>query len=484
MVSLAPPLAARPAAPARDGAQAAAPWIAAVLVAAVVLFAPQVLNDGDTYWHLAAGEWMLAHRQVLKADVFSYTFAGRPWHTHEWLAEVLMALAYRAAGWSAVVVLSAAAAGAAVGVMARRLQRALPPLSLTLALALVFGCAAPSLLARPHLLALPLLAVWVDRLLAARAAGRAPPLGLAALMTLWANLHGGYVLGLAILGPLAAEAVAAAPAPDRFAAARDWILFAAASLAAALVTPFGVSGLTYPLQLLAMHSLPVISEWRPADFGHPGPLEITLLVTLYALLARGVRVPPLRLALLLLLLHMALQQSRHQIVLAVVGALLLAEPLGAAAAQPETSPMRRPRLAAGLCLAAALSLALVRLALPVTRSDALTSPVSALAHVPPQLAARPVFNSYGFGGFLIWHGVRPFIDGRGDMYGDDFLEAEVRAERGDRADLENLLARWKVAWTLLSPQDAAVPVLDREPGWRRLYADRYAVVHVREPAAP
>ena len=81
--------------------------------------------------------------------------------------------------------------------------------------------------------------------------------------------------------------------------------------------------------------------------------------------------------------------------------------------------------------------------------------------------------------FLIWRGVRPFIDGRTDMYGDDFTNAYLRAERPDVPALEGLLDRWKVDWTLLNPQDPVAGVLDREPGWRRLYADRYAVVHVR-----
>jgi len=165
--------------------------------------------------------------------------------------------------------------------------------------------------------------------------------------------------------------------------------------------------------------------------------------------------------------------------------MLLAEPRGeAAAAAGGSPPPRRGHFVAAACVIAALALAGLRLAAPIVRGDGLTSPASALARVPPELAARPVFNSYGFGGYLIWRGVRPFIDGRGDMYGDAFLEPAVRAERGDRAELLALLSRWKVDWTLLAPGDAAAQVLDREPGWRRLYADRYAVVHVREAATP
>jgi len=487
MVSLAPPLDARPAAPPKVAPTAAsvATPLAALLVFVVVLLAPQVLNDGDTFWHLASGQWMLDHGRVLRSDVFSYTAAGRPWIAHEWLSEVLMALAFRAGGWSGVVTLAASAAGGAAALLAHRLSRSLPPLSLTCVLTLVFGCMAPSLLVRPHLLALPLLAGWTLLLLRARDAQRAPSLGAAALMVPWANLHGGFVLGLALIGPFALEAVVAAPG-RRVATTRAWAVFGLASLAAALLTPFGVSGLTYPFKILTMSSLPGITEWRPADFSRPGPLEAALLAGLFVMLQRGVRIPPIRLALLLALLHLGLQHSRHQIVLAVIGALLLAEPLGAAltGSSPAATP-RRKRFArvlgAGCGLAAAV-LAGVRLTHPIVRADGPQAPVTALQHVPAALAARPVLNDYGFGGYLLWRGVRSFIDGRSDMFGDAFTQAYFKAEQPDPVALETLLARWKVSWTLLAADDPVVGVMDRKPGWRRLYADRYAVVHVRDGA--
>src|ERR1044071_5644501 len=75
-------------------------------------FAPQIFHDGDTWWHLAAGRWMLAHQAVPAHDLFSFSFAGQPWTAHEWLAEVLMALAFGAATWSGLHILFGLAFGA------------------------------------------------------------------------------------------------------------------------------------------------------------------------------------------------------------------------------------------------------------------------------------------------------------------------------------------------------------------------------------
>jgi hypothetical protein len=336
---------------------------------------------------------------------------------------------------------------------------------------------APSLLVRPHLLALPVLALWSSELLAARDAGRRPALWLAPLMLLWANLHGSYVFGFVVMAPLALEALVAGP--DRWRVVRGWGLVGVAALAAAFVNPLGVEGVVQPLSIMTMGTLNAIVEWRAADFSHVTPFELSLLATLFVCLGHGVRAPALRLALLLLVLHMALQHQRHQIVLAVIGALVLAEPLGRAFGRGEAAPPRLPR---GAWIAAAVALVLlagVRLAIPAVRGDGVTTPASALAHVPPALRSRPVLNSYGFGGYLIFEGVRPFIDGRADMYGDDFFARQQAIVAGDPAAVDRAFAQYGVAWTILAPREPLVRVLDKRPGWRRLYADRYAVVHVR-----
>ena len=459
------------------------PLAAALVMAAVVLFAPQALNDGDTWWHMATGEWILAHGRVPDRDVFSYSMAGHPWVAHEWLSEVLMALAARVAGWSGVVVLFAAVAGGSAWLLARRLSRDLDGLTLVAVTTLSLACMGGSLLVRPHLFMLPLLLAWTLEMLAARDQERAPRLAFALLMTLWANLHGSYVFGFVVAGAFGLEALTA-PGADRVKVVRDWGLFGLASLACAVVTPHGPRGLLFPFQLMTMTVLPHITEWRPQDFSHVTTFMIALLATLFVCLGRGVKVPPVRLLLLLVLLFMALQHVRHQLVLAAIAPLLLAAPLAEALGHERRAARTSRAWLVGFGVAC-LALAGLRLALPLQRVDGLNSPVTALDSVPAELKARPVLNGYGFGGYLIYKGVRPFIDGRADMYGDAFSAAYFAAVSPDPAALEKLARDHRVAWTIFTPDDPAVTVLDADPAWRRIHADRQAVVHRRVgPYAP
>lgn len=453
----------------------AAIFLAAAAAFAVVLFVPAVLNDGDTYWHIAAGRWMLDNASVLRIDPFSYTFAGHRWQTHEWLAECAMALAYMGAGWSGVVLLFAVAAALTAGLLAYHLARKLSGLTLALTLLLGLSCAAGSLLARPHLLALPLLELWTAGLLIAREKSRAPSWLLLPVMALWANLHASFLLGLGLVFVFALEAVL--EEADYAAALRRWGIFIALSLLAAMLTPYGFAGLIFPFKLAAMPSLYLIGEWQPTDFRQLQPLAIAVGAALYALLTRGARIKPLRVLLLLGLLYLALIQVRHHMLVGIIGALILAEPL----AQGE--PAEKSRLSWSASAALMLLLAVlggVRLMMPIVRGDGASTPASAFAHVPEELAKAPVLNDYAFGGYLIFNGVRPYIDSRAELYGEKFLAHYARLVSPDKQALGETLDKYKVRWTIFTAGNPAVGAMDATAGWHRLYADRWAVVHVRD----
>ena len=215
-------------------------------------------------------------------------------------------------------------------------------------------------------------------------------------------------------------------------------------------------------------------------------MEIALLLLIGFALTRPLRTPLIRAATLVGLIAMALQHSRHELLLGIVGPMLLARPIaeaiGAAKAGEDWGRLARAALAASL--AAALAIGAVRLMIPIERVDGTAAPISALEAVPPELRAKPVLNEYGFGGYLIWSHVRPFIDGRADMYGGPMLGLYRELSAGDPKAVEETLKRYRIAWTIFAPDTRIVATLDREPGWRRLYADRFAVVHVRDGAAP
>jgi hypothetical protein len=449
--------------------------VTAAVVFCLVLFLPPLLNDGDTLWQIRAGEWILDHRAIPHTDPFSYTAAGHRWFAHEWLAEVLLALAYRAARWRGVLALAALASALTFGLLARHLRRFMPTLPAVLLVIVAAALLAPSWLARPHLLALPCMEVWCAGLVLARARGQAPSLALLPVMTLWANLHGSFMAGLLLPFAFLLEAALAGERPV------PWIGFVIGAWAAALITPDTLAGLVFPFRMLAMQSTAHIGEWQPVSFAKLHPLEVVIVAALWFGLSGRVRLSRLRLLLFLGLIAAALKHSRNGQLLGIIGPLVLAEPIGAVL-PPQLSSVRRVRWVLPTVLGAvALALAL-RIALPLGRNQD-SEALSALHRVPPSLRAQPVLNDYAYGGLLIFEGVRPFVDSRADLYGDVFLAryGEIIWPKPDA--LEAALAQYRIAWTFFKADNRVVGLLDREPGWQRLYADRFVVVHARTGAA-
>jgi hypothetical protein len=454
--------------------------IAFCLTFALLLFLPQLLNDGDTLWQIRTGEWILNHRAIPAIDPFSYTAGNRPWFAHEWLAETWLALAWRAGGMQGVMVLAATAVGLTAAILLHYLRRFLPGIYAVAALIVGLSNAAPSMLARPHLLAWPCLVLWCGGLVAARANRTTPSLWLLPVMLLWVNLHGSFFIGLLLPAGFMVEALFDRGI-DRSRTVFAWSRFILAAWAVALLNPDFLAGELFPIHLLGMHSLAWVGEWQPTDFSHLQPLELMILGALALGLTGAVKLPPMRLLMLFGLIHGALSHARNEQLLGLLGVLVLAEPLGTNLGRGRAAPLAPlwHRAAAGFALLAVVALA-GRLALPLSAERTGATFAATLDHVPPTLRAKPVLNDYSLGGKLIFQGVRPFIDSRADLYGDAFLSRYRQLIAPDRDALNRVLAEYGIAWTIFPADAPIVGLLDQEPGWRRLTEVDGMVIHVRE----
>lgn len=440
---------------------------------------PRLLNDPDTYWHIVLGRWIVENGAFPHADPFSHTMIGAPWIAKEWLSQLLYAQAYAAGGWGGVVLLAAAAVALALYLLMRFLAETLdatPALILALA-ALVLT--APHLSARPHVLALPFLVGWIGGLMRALDRGGPPSLWLLPVMTLWANLHGGFTLGLAMLCPIALEALWTAV--DRRAALLRWTGFGAAALIAACVTPYGPESILVTFRILGLgDALSIVGEWRPPDFSRLAAFEICLLLAGGLVLYRGVTLPPLRILIVLGLLHLALAHDRNAEIFGLLVPLVVAAPLARQCPAVAAAPAYGP--SPWMCGLAALLLLALGAAFVSTRAlspSARITPAAAV-EVVKRLNAGPLLNDYDFGGYLLWSGVAPFVDGRTELYGGAFVARHHRAVMLENLpDFLALLDQHRIGATLLPPSVPAVALLDRLPDWRRAHTDTIAVVHVR-----
>jgi hypothetical protein len=193
--------------------------------------------DSDVYLHIAIGQWIIDHRAFPHADPFSITAVGTHWITSVWLSEILYLVAFKLAGWAGPVMLSALAVGAAFFLLTRLLLRTLPTIPVSILVACSMILIAGHLRARPHVLAFPVMVLWAHGMVEAAEGRRAPSIVYLPLLCHWANLHGSFTLGLALVLPFAAEALWYADGSERGRLAFEWFRFGLPALGVDCITP-------------------------------------------------------------------------------------------------------------------------------------------------------------------------------------------------------------------------------------------------------
>jgi hypothetical protein len=461
-------------------------WVGAGALVLVLLQGTMMLRDTDTCWQLRVGQWILENQALPQVDVFSLTRAGAPWMSSSWLAQVLFAEAYAAFGWSGIVVVSALAIAGTFALLTAVLARRLAASYASMVAIMAFALSAQHFLARPHVLAMPLMVAWVAGLIAASDRRTVPCFALLPLIALWANLHGGFVLGLALIAPIALDALVNAEAPRRGPLALRWAVFAVAAAAACCATPYGWNALLAAHKILDLGELlTLISEWAPVSFASFGLFEGCLLVLIGAALLSGLKLPPTRIVLALGLLHMALNHTRNIEVFALLLPIVLAAPVAAQflqrdalAPSGDNARPHWPATVVAVLVACALGAAVA------TSRDYRPADgeryAAAIAALRDHHAVR-VFNDYGFGGYMIFAGgPPPFIDGRAELYGEAFALAHQHATSlADPAAFFRLLDDQRIDATIMYPTTPAARLLDHVDGWTRVFANDVAVVHVR-----
>src|SRR5208337_2554981 len=164
-----------------------------------------LLRDAGAGWHIRNGQQILLTHAIPRVDSFSAAMSGQPWYAWEWLYDLLMAAIHQALGLNGVVYYSAAIIAATFAIALYFATGRGANLLVTLfLLVLSLGASAVHFLARPHVVSWLLAVVWFEVLdsavIAPRRENRRALFWLPALMLLWVNVHGGFLVGFVLLG--------------------------------------------------------------------------------------------------------------------------------------------------------------------------------------------------------------------------------------------------------------------------------------------
>ena len=220
--------------------------------------------DPDLWGHVRFGLDILRDGALPVGDIYSFT-SDRPWINHEWLAEVLMGGAYASGGAPGLVLLKVAILSLAFALVGweLRAQRLAPlPADLLLGVA-VLGSFFITATVRPQIFSALCFSALLLALRRADDGHRAVACIVPVITAVWANVHGGWLVGIGVLGLWTGIRILWPNGLSRL----QWMAVGVAGLLATLITPYGVELWEFLRQTVGFGRAD-ISEWQPI---HPIP---------------------------------------------------------------------------------------------------------------------------------------------------------------------------------------------------------------------
>jgi hypothetical protein len=463
------------------------------IFAYVFFLASRPISDGDFWWHLKTGEFILQTRSIPRTDFYSFTNYGKAWVAHEWLSEAIFYLIYSVLGFNALILVFALLAALAFWIVFKRSEAH----SLIAGLAVVLGVLTvlPTIGVRPRVFTLLLASVYLallDRHM--RDSESRAIWWLVPLMALWVNLHGGFLIGfvlivLTMIG-IVIDSWTKSVKPRGL---KVLAMVLVGCSVAAVLNPHGIRIFAFPFEiLLSPVQQKVVVDWFSPDFHQREllPLALLIICSVAALALSPKRPRPSEVLLFLATLFMTLKSHRHMAIFALVAAPLLASYSQSWLESLGFGKLFNRKLVAGrfgwtsvLFLLPLLFFVVVvknRVYIPLTQEPARV-PLEAVAFMKEgNLTGNTFTDPNIWGGYLIWAAPSNpvYIDGRIDMYGDQFVTEHVKIVYG-LINWREPFDRYGVKNAIVSPRSVLARELRESGEWREVFQDGMALVFVR-----
>lgn len=476
-----------------------------IAVADAVRFA-----DPDLWGHISFGRAVLEQGHLILYDPYSYSAAGHLWLNHEWLSELIDALVFNALGaFGLKLVKLGATAITIVFVTLAEGESGASEAAQLVVLVLSAVAIAPSMQFRPQIFTFALFAILLY-ILARDSYCRGGGLWLAIpMLALWANLHGGFIMGLAALGTYAcASAACDWMQSKRIRRAAGLGAITVGAAAATLLTPYGIgTWIAVAHALQNPYTRSVVADWQPLFRSLAAASRQSLTLAMYdvlplslmAALAIAVAIsrdiddlPMLAISAVMTVAAILAIRNEPIAIIAIASPLARHSTIAARrlvkASQPKTIAPTSPSHWRSQVVPVLVALAtLIGTGFFSTRITSREHyPAGAVAFMRAHDLHGNILDNFLWGEYLIWHmapGSKVFMDGRYDtVYPQDVLRAFMLFHF-DRPGADAILALWPHDYVMLPPEDPANRVIARHPEWKLIYRDRDTLLYARADAA-
>lgn len=464
-----------------------------------VFYTDSMFIDGDSPWHLAAGDYIRDIGRVPDKDPWSYNTEATKWYNISWLYDVSISWLNSLLGLPGLIAVNILLAALTPAVLARISFLYGSGVIATLAASSIALIMLKSCFAlRPQQFSLFLISMILLLLCKFRLKEQRNIWWIPLFMALLVNIHGSFLLVFVLIGAFWLEAVR----NGEWSRARVLTGVGLACVVATFFNPYTyeiyyASWLTLGSEIGKYH----IIEWQPAGLTtHPHIYFYALLALSVPLFLR-VRLPLADRLLLIFWVVMALNSARYNVVLALFITPFLALFISALTAEYKKFAVKEHAIIADLnrqsvvqSMGVAIFLVAVLLLTPTTRNimwkkelyDPEKYPVQEIAYLMEHVKDARVLNHYNYGGYLIYQSkgaIQPFVDGRADtVYSKDFLKDYVDIEAFNYG-WQELVDKYKLKYALLPNDHRNIEWISKSASWEKVFEGPVASIYRYKKAA-
>jgi tetratricopeptide (TPR) repeat protein len=484
----------------------------AIITLLALVYAIQNVSSTDLWMHLKAGEWIVQYRSIPHQDIFSYTFQGKGWIDFEWLFQAIIYFIYSFLHFKGLVVLQAVLVVLILfilyknGTLFDRGERWMT----CLALVLVLNVMKPQIVLRPQIFFLLFLSIYIYVLNLYYLRNKNYLYLLPIFQVIWANIHGSFVVGIMLAGIYFAISTMQLLWAHRnrinsvFTNKKFLVPFAViiVLIAASLVNPYGYKIYDIPLQTaFAAEAKGFIEEWSPIPLKSLLTFSIDTLLWFKALFLLTLLTFIIckenlknvgHVALFIIFSLMAFIHQRFAGALGVaMGSILIFNVLNMLGNKVSRKALKHTWKWSYVILALFFSFFIMGLQREYKNIELSVRkgyyPEGVTQFIKEHGIQGNMFNSFDYGGFLIWHlypQVKVFIDGRvPTVYSEDFFWLHRQGLENKKA-WKRLVDEYDVDIVLIDDKRDTgyrlfVKRLDDDPSWSLVACDDVAVLYLK-----
>ena len=466
----------------------------------------RLLDDGDTGFHIRAGEFIIENHIVPKFDIFSFHTPPIPWIAHEWLSEVLMGGVHKYFGLTGVGVLFSFTIATIFYLLYRFIKGNNGNILISAVLVILSAFTSYfHWLARPHIFSILLLLIWYFILEEYQYRNKRLIYYLPLLMMLWVNLHGGFILGFLMIsvyftGNLI-DALLSGGENKNLAKekAKRYFSVGIFCLAAAFINPYGYRILSFPFTLIFEKSLVNYSnEYLSPNFHHIFFIFFGayLLFTISIFMTSKKTPTPTEIILAILFTFMSLYSCRNIALFSIIIAPILFRQIEYLLHEKNTPIFVKfknkakkyndiDRYSNGF-LWPVMGVILIILGIIFGNinfmfDERMQKPVRAVEFLKREPIKGNMFNATEYGDYIIYSAYpqyKVFIDGRIDIYMAEIF-SDYQKIANFETGWENIIEKYQIQWIIYDKDSPLSRILVEKNNWKLIYSDEATNIFVK-----